>query len=399
MVVLEIDSIITFGAQPEDRHQNSDREPSKKEVNRSETDVNSNYCIQQDYYNMKPTNDDLNIVTTQIQDYRLYLKDLRQEGANSRSDVEQPQTGIKPDWFDEELFENAKIVYQNNLMAVNFAHLSGLLLLVRVDSIYRTLEATGESSNVSKLFKRYFHTLRHVKGWYEGDIFDSKSDAYKSLLIVRGMHNKTSAKFNSDTPNRDEFGFHISKYDLMVTQFAFIGFIVTHPTKVGILDKFTKKDLISMLHFWRVIGYYLGVDGKFNLCSYELEDVVNLCKTMMEIEFKSSIIKNSLNDPPGIMSINITRSVKFIPMLTFYGLMKHLYETLDIATDEIQHKRTRYSNLSYVLIKLVMCRLLAYRPFRAFNNGLIRLSIYLVGKVESWFANHLESTYGHELRS
>lgn len=368
--------------------------------------------------------------------YSSYLLKLQSFGKDLRSDRDQPSLSIKPTWFNEELFNHAKSVYERHFMGINFAHLSGLLLLVRVDTIYDTLSKTGESDRISKLFKRYYHTVKHVKTWYEGDIFEENSDAHRSLLIVRGMHNKTSYKLNdkardkiystiqnNNTPEepleetklmeKDNNGntcyenaslsqntnkIHISEYDIMMTQFAFVGFIVLHADKMGLIGDFSQKDMDSLLHFWRVIGYYLGAGEKLNLYSYEFNDVVGLCKAIREDVFRNSLIKNPLKTPQGIMSVNVIRAIKFIPMLTFYGMMKHLYDILEYDTHEIESRKTWYSNLSYTLINLVMTRLLRYKAFRLFNNGLTRLSLYLIGHIEEWFANHLESKYGQELR-
>lgn len=339
-------------------------------------------------------------------DYISFLYELRSSGRGLRSDLDQPNLTEKPEWLDEAKFKNAQSVYRRHFMGVNFAHLSGLLLLVRVESIFRTLDVTGQSDTVAKLFKRYYHTLIHVKKWYEGDIFEKHSDAYKSLLIVRGMHNRVSTKYNDDinhnevtvTGNSCGKLLHVSEYDIMLTQFAFIGLIVIKADHVGLLDDFSAHDLDSLVHFWRVIGYYLGVSDRFNLCHYNREDVEGLCKAIMEVEFKESINKNPLDTPPGIMSVNIIRSLKFIPMLTIYGMLNYLYEILGAETSGIEHKKNWYSTLSYKLITLVMTRLLAYKPLRSFNNGLTRLSVHLTGNVEKWFASHLESKYGDDMR-
>lgn len=357
------------------------------------------------------------------------MRRLRDNGSKLRSDRNQPELSRKPSWFDAALFENAKSVYGRHFMGINFAHLSGLILLVRINSIFNTLSSTGKSDSASKLFRRYYQTLVHVKRWYEGDIFSTGSEAHQSFLIVRGMHNKVSAKFNgqpqeSDRPAesdnnkpsatenndcepsevdygielRDRNQIHISQYDIMLTQFAFVGYIVTRPKNVGLIDDFEKHDLESLLHFWRVVGYYLGASDEYNLCSRKPEDVAKLCDAIMNFDLKSAISQTAHQTEPFVMSLNIVRSVKFIPMLTFYGITKYLFELMDLDTSELEANSTRYSRLSYTLIKLVMSSLLAYRPFRWFNNGLTRLSIFCVGKVENWFAEHLESKYGQELK-
>lgn len=362
--------------------------------------------------------------------YSSYLLNLQNSGKSLRSDQDQPCISNKPLWFDEELFKHAKSVYERHFMGINFAHLSGLLLLVRVDTICDTLSKTGESEAVFKLFKRYYNTVKHVKNWYEGDIFEEKSDAYKSLLIVRGMHNKVCSRLNFEQevrdstkiamPNKPEEGkkdssqlnkaddrqkfiglcakVHISEYDIMLTQFAFVGFIVLHADKMGLVGDFNQKDLDSLLHFWRVIGYYLGASENLNLFSRQYDEIVGLCNAIKENIYKNSLIENPLVSPQGVMSVNIIRSIKFIPMLTVYGMMRHLYDILGHDTQEIELRRTWYSNLSYTLINLVMTRLLRYKAFRSFNNSLTRLSLYLVGHFDGWYSKHLEYKYGRELK-
>lgn len=330
-----------------------------------------------------------------------------------RSDLDQPKLTDRPTWFNHDRFVQARRIYRNHFMGINFAHLSGLLLLVRVESIFRTLSKTGESDSVAKLFKRYFNTIKHVKRWYEGDIFEEGSDAHRSFLIVRGMHNKVCFKLNKSseiestgdgqsvtvpTQQPQELRWHISEYDIMITQFAFMGFIVLKPQYVGLLDNFSQEDLESMLYFWRVIGHYLGASERFNLFSYNLQDILGLCEAIMELEYKQSIAVSKLDEPPGIMSLNIVRSIKFIPMLTIYAMIRYLYEIVGEDPSEVEHKQNWYSRLSYTLMKLVMTRLLKYAPLRSFNNGLTRLSVFLVGKVEGWFAGRLESRYGNGLR-
>ena len=356
-------------------------------------------------------------------DYTKVVNDLRARGYRLRSDRKQPSLLAKPAWFNKELYDNAKSVYARHFMAINFAHLSGLLLLVRVDSIFKTLSSTGESSSVSKLFCRYYQTIMHVKKWYEGDIFEEANEAHRSLLIVRGMHNRVSSNLNKtscpapsdETPVKDAApkhtsqskenllqdteAKHLSEYDIMITQFAFVGFIVLHAKSVGLVGNFTQHDLDSLLHFWRVICYYLGASEEFNLCSRQFEDIRGMCNAFVDSEYKRSILANPISSAPGIMSVNIVRSIKFIPMLTIYGMLKYLYDLLDISTSEFESRSTRYARLSHYLIGLVMTKLLGYKLLRMFNNGLVRLSLYLVGTAQNRFANHLESKHGHELKA
>lgn len=378
--------------------------------------------------------------------YINYVNDLRLKGKFIRSDRCQPSVkrDSLPNWFDDKLFNNAKLVYANNFMGINFAHFSGLILLVRSESIFNTLNSTGCSSSVSKLFRRYYNTVSHVKSWYEGDIFEIDSKAHNSLLIVRGMHNKVSKDMNDNSiyvdnnnkanqdsridgkcplssiqqtnNNNNNNSFescryveetkpaYLSQYDIMITQFAFIGLILNKPKFVGLLSDsyFTEYDAKSVIHFWRVIGFFLGASDKYNLGSYPLNECKSLCDAFFELEFKQSMKKHELESEPGLMSINIVRSLKFLPLLTVYGMMRYLnevvgYKPSNSDSNTIDGRKTWFSSLSYTLMRIVMTSFLGFKPLRMFNNGLTRLSLYLIGKFESWYCNRLNSRYGSVL--
>ena len=50
------------------------------------------------------------------------------------------------------------------------------------------------------------------------------------------------------------------------TQFAFVAMIVLYPQKFG-LARATDEELEGFIHFWRCIGYLLGIEDRFNFCS------------------------------------------------------------------------------------------------------------------------------------
>lgn len=52
---------------------------------------------------------------------------------------------------------------------------------------------------------------------------------------------------------------------MALTQFGFMGFIVLKPHKLGV--QISSKDMEAFVHFWRVIGFLIGIDDKFNLCT------------------------------------------------------------------------------------------------------------------------------------
>lgn len=52
------------------------------------------------------------------------------------------------------------------------------------------------------------------------------------------------------------------------TQFAFMGLIVAYPEKFG-LGKATVEEMEGFIHFWRCIGYLLGIEDHINFCRHD----------------------------------------------------------------------------------------------------------------------------------
>lgn len=48
---------------------------------------------------------------------------------------------------------------------------------------------------------------------------------------------------------------------MAITQFGFMGYIVTKPKLVGI-HYYDKEDMEAFVHVWRVIGYLMGVEDQ-----------------------------------------------------------------------------------------------------------------------------------------
>lgn len=89
-----------------------------------------------------------------------------------------------PPWLDRKRLAGIRELLNRHFFSIFFAHLSGLVLLVFVRSVFVTLHKSGKSSDLVSIFYRYWHTVAHVRQWYEGDLFDPNHSAYKSLQTV-----------------------------------------------------------------------------------------------------------------------------------------------------------------------------------------------------------------------
>ena len=216
------------------------------------------------------------------------------------------------------------------------------------------LVVTGNSSNVQKLFRRYLSTIIHVKNWYESNPFDKSSKAYKSLKHVRGLHKKVSNSMNENSgrvEGRDKLW--IPQYGMCHAQFSFIGFVALHPKECG-LHSLSDEEFDCILYFWRVIGYCLGTDDRFNLCSGTSEEVVQLCQLIYWRDWYPLISREPLLCPEGEdMAKGICLAMNKLSRFIYWNvLMKYWYPILNVSkTIELQSLSERFW---YHFIKFMM---------------------------------------------
>ncbi|XP_022248873.1 uncharacterized protein LOC106465301 [Limulus polyphemus] len=245
-------------------------------------------------------------------DVKKRLEDLRL-GAEWHGDSGN-STSLPPPWLVKEKFYRAREVFRRNFFSIFFAHLSGLFLLVYIPNMLNPLHYTGNSSNLVRIFRRYVSTMCHVRKWYEGDIWNPEDPAYKSIIITRSMHRNVADRLNGPCQN-----VVMSQYDMAMTQFSFIGVIVLFPRCLGIYC--SQEDLESLVHFWRGVGYQLGIDDRFNICDGSLVETEAVFHKIMDIVWKPTI-KSPL--PEAVqMSKDIIQAMSIvIPFLHWTAMMK-----------------------------------------------------------------------------
>lgn len=71
----------------------------------------------------------------------------------------------------------------------------------------------------------------------------------------------------------------INQRDMAITQFGFMGFLLLRHKRLGIKCK--PEDLEAIVHMWRVLGYMLGIEDQFNLCTDSYEGTVTRVKEVL----------------------------------------------------------------------------------------------------------------------
>lgn len=106
----------------------------------------------------------------------------------------------------------------------------------------------------------------------------------------------------------------ISQRDMAITQFGFMGFILLRPQRVGMNCK--QEDLDAIVHMWRVLGYMLGIEDQFNLCTESYEETVKRTKEMF-----NHVVTPVMYKPPQKNFVEMADAMlsglwSFVPFIT-----------------------------------------------------------------------------------
>ncbi|KAG8201805.1 hypothetical protein JTE90_027286 [Oedothorax gibbosus] len=317
-------------------------------------------------------------------DHRL---EVLREGAEVKGDCESSVCHI-PSWLDREKFDRARELYKKHFFSIVFSHLAGLMLIVHLPSMTGPLMSAGNSSNVVCLFRRYLSTLVHTRGWYEGDIWNPEDPAHQSIVMVRGMHKRVADKMNNGTGRcMGTVGRQcppVSQYDMALTQFSFVGLIFLYPKHVGM--HCSREDLECLIHFWRGIGYLLGMEDRYNLCNGNLDETLAVCRDIMEMELKPSV--RNASKESSTKSRGIIKAVNsFIMFLSWEAMARFWFEKMGLHCD---FKMGTYENTGYWLMRFMFGYLLRFRIFYGIFNFLLRMALKMALNNKEYYEGYLD---------
>ncbi|XP_015905871.2 uncharacterized protein [Parasteatoda tepidariorum] len=287
-----------------------------------------------------------------------------------------------PSWFDSEKFNRAKKVYKEQFASINFSHLCGLLLSFYFTKNIKTLRSTGESDTKLSLFHRYLQTVRHIQKWYEGNVFDINDPAQRSLSIVRNMHARVGKKMSA----LNDGIVYVSQWDMAVTQWAFVGPMVLFRSRVGI-HGCSEEDYDALIHFWRAIGFLLGIEDQFNLCHGDYPQVVSACKSLLTKEYKVRVADASP------VSVNMGKSVvaamsEMQEALTWNSISTYIHELVGLPCPD---SMGFIDYVCHYLTKFIMLFALRNSTFRQLFNDFSRWKLDVADKKDIKFMSMLQA--------
>lgn len=310
-----------------------------------------------------------------------WLEDLRYRGSQVSHDHGLQKRESTEDEYDRVLMARGAQFFRRNYFSMFVSMLIGLLSLMYVETIVRVLHLTGRSHTPTLAFTRYLGTLNHAVEWYQG-----LAAMRASLRTVLQLHRAAVLRTRrSDTDPA------ISQFDMVVTQWAFIGPVYLFPKQLGI-DRVPSEELEGLNYIMYLVGKHLGITDEFNMCSDGVE--MGLARSRIILQ---EVIQPSLRRQVPLSETMATKLLDganilnpFIDQTAFKLRAKRLF--LEEVVDE-EHGLTGLSRLLYRVQVVVLEQLMHLRwlagPLRFTVNKLMELNIFLA---RDW-ADHIVATF------
>ncbi|XP_039447703.1 uncharacterized protein LOC120426947 isoform X1 [Culex pipiens pallens] len=321
-----------------------------------------------------------------------YIEDLLNDAGTIPVDADVDTYEMHyPPWFDEEKFKRGQQFYTTNRACMLTAGLCGLIAVLAIPTSLEVLIFTGRSSTPLKAYRRYVQTIRHTMNWYEEELVPG-SKSWKSLEYVRRIHAASGKQANKQNSKM-----LVSQKDVAITQFGFVGFVALSYQMLGI--RYDEAGMEGFVHFWRTIGYMLGLEDRFNICTEDLtsskqrmtlvlEQILRPALQTVSTEFVQ--MTNAMID--GLWCVNTFLDYNAFMFLTrrLAGVPGHYYwkdePTNDGSTQPAYEKMGWHSRYILCMI-LYINEVLLYVPIiRWYFNILFTVNAYFIDKYFPYLA-------------
>ncbi|KAK8730824.1 hypothetical protein OTU49_007951 [Cherax quadricarinatus] len=321
----------------------------------------------------------------------------------------------EPQWLDRKLFNRGRQFYRRYLFCIFFSDLLALLMMFSMSRILKPLIYTERSDTILRALRRYVSTILHIITWYSGDVWDPNDRAHKDIMTVRSIHSNSARIFNSSTHYEKvtaidvkNMGHHepmcplnptirediepqvgpalplenpnnpivyISQWDMLLTQYSFLGVMVAHPSKMGAWWA-SEEDLAGLIHFWRGIGFLLGIEDKYNFCRGTVKETQALCDEIEELIIKPRIAKADWNYEH--MSSCLIEGINLmVPAVSYPAMFRFLADTLNIAVPAFVKRMSILHTCQYWLMRFVFHFLFLVPGIVMLFNGLLKLALII----------------------
>ena len=214
--------------------------------------------------------------------------------------------------------------------------------------------------------------------------YGNPRERVKSLRSVDKKHRRAITKLlnrRAENNNEIENKIVISQYDLVLTQWAFIGVLLTHPRQIGYGNP-TSESIQCFIHHMYHLGKDLGIEDEFNLCKGNIKEIIAYATEIEKLIIKPALESN-LNhyNMSEHMLHGVSKIVPFIDPEAFKAWIYKLFQADTLFNTQRRNFASWKSTLLYLIQSFVLDYLFHYELSRRFFipifNALMRLGIYL----------------------
>ncbi|XP_072937254.1 uncharacterized protein [Epargyreus clarus] len=182
-----------------------------------------------------------------------------------------------PEWFDEEKYDNGRRFFWKYCFGFGQSMTLGLATVFAVHSVLKVLMGTRRSNSTYTSYNRYRSTMMHVMAWLQYELKPGTL-SWRSLHAVRGRHVRAGKAAVAKGQGI------VSQRDMALTMMGLVGFAVLKPDKFSIRQN-KSGDWEGFVHFWRTVGYMLGVEDRYNICRKNIDETREVCRMIQERVF------------------------------------------------------------------------------------------------------------------
>lgn len=141
-----------------------------------------------------------------------------------------------------------------------------------------------------------------------------------------------------------------------------------------------------------MIGYCLGIDDRFNLCSWTDEVIIEMCHQSFAEDWRPVLLKRQTT--VGVeMGKGISLAFQELDyMHDYHALMRYTAKVLDLDVDQFPLE-TRMQRLKYWYWNLVWKHVTAINPLNRTARGVCRLVVRKADQNRIKFVKKLDSKY------
>nr|BCX71433.1 adult-specific protein A5 [Ischnura senegalensis] len=387
------------------------------------------------------------IQTETVVDYGVCGEEFLQvllEGATVPLNTQVPMNS-RPPWMDAELMKKGREFGMKYLFGIVYAQMLSLAILFSFRGGLEPLIFTGKSGTPFTAFQRYLSTVFRVLSWYQSDVFDEDSEAHKNMAVVRNLHASISRRMNE--ANRDDLkskvtlegkeiwcthletlkkdlnefnpdclscpfleisslarndfteagkAVYVNQLDLSVTQFGFVALGILYPQQFGVHDA-TEEDFRGFVHLWRCLGYLLGIEDRYNICSSEdLEVTRARCRAVVEKWAKPSL-KEVTPDWEHMFRCVVEGISYYVPGNNFSVAVAYLLWVLDIPYSNLLAKMTWMERMLFHTHCFVLNYMMRIPGYLRFSNFLLDRSLRRARNPSiEWLREKREKVYDYQ---